>query len=344
MKKMVFIGPAGGGEIPSNGASVKNYYIIRFLKQRSEELMVCDTEEWRKSPLVLIKLFWTLLLNRKARYILSANNTSSYRMLKVLKLFRIKDIVYWVIGGSIANWIETGKVKKEPYKTVKLFIVEGHCMKRTLERCGFSNVEVVPNFKDFDNIPELQLRYNEEKIKFIFLSRIVQDKGCDLIFQAAKVLNEKGLQNKFCVDFYGPVAKEYESEFNDKVKSFPNIDYCGFIDLRNTENYSKLVEYDLMIFPTYWHGEGFPGIFIDAFIAGLPVLATNWSMNNEVIKDGINGWLIESKNANVLADKMEYVVLNQDILYTMKQDCQKESSKFHVNNVLNKTLLEKINT
>ena len=30
-----------------------------------------------------------------------------------------------------------------------------------------------------------------------------------------------------------------------------------------------------MLFPTYWHGEGFPGIVIDAFVAGLLVVATD---------------------------------------------------------------------
>ena len=33
--KIIFIGPAGGGDVPTNGASVKNYHLIRFFKEKA---------------------------------------------------------------------------------------------------------------------------------------------------------------------------------------------------------------------------------------------------------------------------------------------------------------------
>ena len=57
-----------------------------------------------------------------------------------------------------------------------------------------------------------------------------------------------------------------------------------------------------MLFPTYYHGEGFPGNFVDAFNTGLPVIATDWLYNKDLIKDGENGLLIPIKNPEALCD------------------------------------------
>lgn len=340
MKKTIFIGPAGRSGVPKDGAAVKNYYITKFLSKRQGKLIVCDTEGWKKNPVILLKIVFVLLFNPNAFYIVSANNTSSYWLIKIMSFFRIKDLVYWVIGGSIADWIESGKVKKESYRSVRLFIVEGERMRNTLERCGFSNAIVVPNFKVIDKLPKLDRHDDSRIIKFVFLSRILPDKGCDLIFEACSYLNNKGYENVYKVDFYGPIADEYKDVFFEKVNIHNNVNYCGFIDLRDTSNYGQLADYDVMLFPTFWHGEGFPGIFIDAFISGLPVLATDWSMNGEVIKNEKNGWLIESKNSEALTDKMEMIINGKYDLNVMREECQGESAKYNMETVLSQRLLD----
>lgn len=45
---IIFIGPMGGGGIPTNGASVKNYYIVKKLRECAVDLILVDTERWKK--------------------------------------------------------------------------------------------------------------------------------------------------------------------------------------------------------------------------------------------------------------------------------------------------------
>lgn len=56
--KIIFIGPMGGGGIPTNGASVKNYYIVKKLREYVANLKVVDTERWKENPLVLLRLLY----------------------------------------------------------------------------------------------------------------------------------------------------------------------------------------------------------------------------------------------------------------------------------------------
>lgn len=338
-KKIIFVGPYGGGKIPTNGASIKNYYILNKLKEFSQKVISIDTELWKSNPLILLRLLLTIILNPNATFIISLNNLSAYRLLGIFRVLPSKrSIYYWVIGGSIADWIREGKVNKKNYEVVNKFLVEGDSMVDTLKECGFDNAICVPNFKKISYIPKK--KSGTDVVEFIFLSRITPPKGCDLILSVTKQLNEK-YKNRFIVDFYGEIAPDYQT-FRDKVVSLPNVSYKGFIDLRDTKNYDIISQYDAMLFPTFWHGEGFPGIMIDAFIAGLPVIATDWHLNKDIVNSGKNGFLINPNDPGELYEAMEYCILNSETIRKMSTICQKYAMKYDVDNVVNHKLFNEI--
>lgn len=336
MNKTIFIGPCGGRGTPTNGASAKNYQIVNYLKHRGIDVTVIDTERWKRNPKVLFQLIFCLLVYR-GRYIVSANNTSSYRLLSILTKLPLKEFVaYWVIGGSIADWIKEKRVSAKPFLKVDLIMCEGERMKQAFSECGIENVKVVPNFKVIDFIPEKSL-LKKENVRFVFLSRIIKDKGVEIIIDAVKELNKR--TSGFTVDFYGPFEDSYKEVFEKAINGVDNISYKGFLNLNDTKNYNVLAEYDVMLFPTYWHGEGFPGIFIDAFIAGLPVIATDWSMNGELIKNGENGWLIPPHNPEALASLMKKILDNTASLKTKAKKCQEIARLYDINHVIDDKLL-----
>ena len=112
--------------------------------------------------------------------------------------------------------------------------------------------------------------------------------------------------------------------------------------LDNSAGYDTLASYDVMLFPTYWHGEGFPGIIIDAFIAGLPVIATDWNLNSSLIQNGYNGMIIPVHNVDALVDSMRTIISETVDIATMSRNAQNDALKYEVNNVINKDLLERI--
>lgn len=337
--KIVFIGPMGGGVVPTNGASIKNYYILKRLKDLGYNIISVDTEKWRTNPFVLLKLLIVVVLHPLSIYTISANSISTYRLLMLLNhISPQRDIIYWVIGGSIANWIKTGKVKKKVYRIVRLFIVEGDSMKRILGECGFDNVITLPNFKKIDYIPIKPNRGNV--LKFVFLSRIIEQKGCKYIIKATEILNIK-YKERFVVDFYGSIGDEYVTFLKD-ISFISNMSYKGFLDLRSFQNYDILSSYDVMLFPTFWEGEGFPGIMIDAFICGMPIIATDWNMNKDILQDGKTGFLVRPQNVEDLVAVMEKVITVPTILDGMITNCQKEAMNYHTNNVLNEGILHHI--
>ena len=310
-QKVIFIGPAGGGKVPQNGASAKNYHLMNYFHKKKINVVSADTENWRKNPLVLVKLVFFILFNPNAKYIIATNNMSSYRVLQIMSLFpRKRSIVYWIIGGSIAEWIKEGKVNAKPFRIVDVFLAEGKKMQETLSGVGFKNTIYVPNFKCIDYLPEKKAK-TDDKMHFVFLSRIIPEKGCNTIIEAV-------------------------------ISIINNISYKGFLDLRNQRNYDILAKYDAMLFPTYWHGEGFPGIIIDAFVSGLPVIATDWSLNADIIEDGKTGVILKENTIEALADAMDTMINNPKSVELMSKTCQNSAMNFDIKNVVSDKLLEKI--
>lgn len=336
--KVIFIGPAGGGNVPTNGASVKNYFIVKQLTACVGEIITVDTEKWRCNPLLLIKLLFIILFNPNGRYILSLNSMSAYRLLWFMSILPGKrQIFYWIIGGSAVRWIREGKVAQHVYDVVHLFLAEGKSMVDELKLLGFSNAVYVPNFKRINCLPN---KNNQGSIiRFVFISRITPQKGCDYILSAVEKLNEK-YEGLFEVDFYGEISSEYLT-FKDTVSRIPNAHYMGFVDLRN-DNYDSISSYDVMLFPTYWHGEGFPGVLIDAFVAGLPVIASDWHLNGEIITNGKTGFLIKVHDEQELYEKMEMCILNPDAIRELSKNCQAEALKYDSNTILTKEFFESI--
>jgi glycosyltransferase involved in cell wall biosynthesis len=339
--KTIFIGPLGGGCTPKNGASIKNYHIINSIKPLLKDLVIIDTEKWKKSPTVLLRLIGTVILNREARYILSTSFGSANTFIRALHRLCPKAIVvYWVIGGYVDKLILRGEISPESYKHLHQIIVEGASMKRNLNKCGLNNVVVMPNFKPIVEVPIVP-RTAPAPLKFVFLSRIIPDKGVELIIEAVSRLNQmEGVG--FEVSFYGPMDKEYEQRFMSLISPLSNVSYCGFLDLRQKENYRVLTQYDVMLFPTYWKTEGCPGVVIDAFMCGLAVVASDWNLNADYISNRQTGLIIPPKDSSALADAMLECIQNPALVQAMQENSKKEVQKYAISNVLSRENLSRL--
>ena len=270
-----------------------------------------------------------------------------YSTLKLFRALHLKrDVIHWVIGGKFGDNIQNGVFDADVFGYPKYTFVESHAMVKQLQERGIKGVSQLSNFKAIPYFPDLRKALNKRKQsskkRFVFLSRIMPEKGCDYILEAIKALNEKGLNDRFCVDFYGKMDEAYEESFTQTVNQLDNANYHGLLDLKTAAGYDSLSTYHAMLFPTYWKGEGFAGIFIDAFIAGLPMLVSDWAHNSEIIRDGELGILSPVHDVKALADTMERCILGEINLEEMAVEARQEASRYDATQVLNEEFLRSI--
>jgi glycosyltransferase involved in cell wall biosynthesis len=351
MKRVIFVGWVNQGRAPVDGETAKNQYIIAELKKYCK-VTVLDFYKKHKHPWVYLQALWALVSQRRATLVLSTSASNIYGMLRWLKKLSSvsilnsqlsilnSNIVHWVIGGTLGDKVKNGVFNADIIGYAKHTLVESPLMLRQLEECGVKGVMQVPNFKRIDYLPHVHTPNGT--LRFVFLSRIMPEKGCNEILMAANLLNEWRMQDKYVIDFFGKVADDYRTTFEEGLSKLPNVKYQGFLDMRQTEGYDRLAAYDMMLFPTCWRGEGFAGIFIDAFVSGLPMIITDWAHNSQFVKEGETGLFIPVHDAEALACRMKECIEGRHDIGRMKERCQAEAKKYDVRRIITEKLLKEI--
>lgn len=137
---------------------------------------------------------------------------------------------------------------------------------------------------------------DDGKVQFLFVGRLMRDKGIGELIEAAKVMSSKyeNLSFKvvgFCEKEYEPVLKELEAE--------RYVELCGQQD--NVHQYMK--EAHAIILPSYH--EGMANVLLEAAACGRPVLASKVPGCMETFDEGISGYGFEARDAKDLIRAIE---------------------------------------
>ena len=326
-------------KVAQNGESMKNHLFIDRFKEIYDKVYTFDAKGVKHKPWKILKLIWFCFWHRRMTIFVSASYSVGEPLVKIMRMMGCQNIYYWVVGGIFHNKIKKGELSKAFYQKLKCIVVQNSQMLESLKEQGFTNAYYVSNSKRINHLPDISLRKNE-KIRFVFLSRINPTKGCGEIIESVKQLNGMGYQDRFSVDFYGAIDLVYP-EFPDLIKGINNISYNGFLDLTHDEGYDSLSKYDMMLFPTYWVGEGFPGVIIDSYIAGVPVLASDWNLNTEYVSSQ-TGIIIPHHNQERLFAEMKNIIDGKYNIKEMARISQSQALKYDNRKVITPEVLKRM--
>ena len=148
--------------------------------------------------------------------------------------------------------------------------------------------------------PSLRKLYNEKdnQFKLLFCGRMLADKG---LFELIKSLEEVNLHEIKCrLRLQGFIDNKNISAISDaQISQWSRLEWVDWKGPTDAiEEVMSLV--DGVVLPSY--REGMPRTLLEACAMGLPVIATNVPGCNDIVKDGINGFLCEPKNSDSLRD------------------------------------------
>lgn len=320
------------------GETIKNEAIYNYLIDKGIKVNLLDFESLKdKKIILLLKILFSLLNPFTKKIIISKASYTTYKYLKISKYFNIfnKEIIYFVIGASLDKIICEKNWNINLYKKVSKIYVETTKLKTKLNNLGLENIQVVPNFKNF-KIRKIKTKEIKSPLKAVFFARIDLEKGIDMIFSMLEELNKDN--KKIQIDFCGPISKDYESIFYEKLKKDNASKYLGVLKGEAEKIYEVLEKYDFMVFPTRYMTEGIPGTIIDSFIAGLPVVYSEWENYEEILNDSL-GYSFELGNQKEFNKIIWDIVQNPKKLEKISKNCYKESEKYHIEKILEKILI-----
>ena len=219
------------------------------------------------------------------------------RKMMFFNLFYRRKLIHIVIGGYLPALLSHRNFYLKLENKFDAIFVQTENIKRDLESLGVKRISISSNPKRLNtrNIDEIKI-VKDKNIKVCVFSRINAEKGIE----------------------------ERLDYLLEKNKSF--LKYNGIIDYDKTVE--TLKDYFVMLFPTYYHGEGFPGNVIDAYNTGLPMIATDWLYNSDVVLDGKTGLLVPIKNPRALSDAILKLYYDRELHYNLSINSLEEAQEY----------------
>jgi len=332
VNRIAIIGHFGGKEIFLDGQTVKTKILYdELLKTGEFRIFKVDTYYRKKNPLKLLVLtLWALLTIKKIVVLVSGNGMKFYfPLLAFSAKVRGSLIFHDVIGGNLDKYVMDNPNFKKYLTSFRSNWVETYGMQKKLLKLGVDNCTVIPNFKRLPLVNEndLNAKTSENEIRFCTFSRVMKEKGIESAIETISKINAAGTKKMCFLDIYGAIDCEYEGRFNQILKQYGDcVSYCGCIPFNGCVDVLK--NYYCLLFPTYWRGEGFPGTIIDAMCSGLPVIASKWGFNEELITQRKNGLLFDVNKQSEFEDAVLWAISHEDEINEMRRQCVKTALNY----------------
>jgi glycosyltransferase involved in cell wall biosynthesis len=183
---------------------------------------------------------------------------------------------------------------------------------------------------------KLDLNISEDDFVFVFVGRLVKDKGINELVTAFEDLHKLNSYAKLLL------VGDYESDLDpllpevlNSIKENPAIIPVGFqYDVRPYFAIS-----DVLVFPSY--REGFPNVVMQAGAMGLPSIVSDINGCNEIIENNRNGFVIPVKDSKAVFEKMKLYLYDHSI-YTFHKSMARDKieSRYQQSLVWEAILLE----
>jgi glycosyltransferase involved in cell wall biosynthesis len=192
----------------------------------------------------------------------------------------------------------------ETLGTVSLVVVNSRFLANQLARLGVprKRMLVVRQGIDTDEFavppPRPQRR---DGLKVLYLGQISWHKGADLAIEAVAQLRATG--HRVHLDLHGPVSapSTYMAELQGRIERIPGdrtVRLGAPLDRRCLV--AALRDADVLVVPSRWY-ENSPNVILEAFAAGVPVVAAHHGGMAEMVRDGVDGLLFTPGDASALA-------------------------------------------
>ena len=160
---------------------------------------------------------------------------------------------------------------------------------------------------------EIKERSKKKELRILFLGNVMGRKGLHTLLEAVK-----GLKSKVIVDVVGSLTSE--PKYAKQMQEFINQnDLSSFVFLHGSLDKQPLIEKlknaNVLVVPSSY--EGFGIVYLEGMGFGLPAIGTTAGAAGEIIRDGVDGFLIQPGDAHLLRAKLQIMNERRDVLTQM---------------------------
>lgn len=186
--------------------------------------------------------------------------------------------------------------------------VRGTSSKRKLILCGYpaERIFISHNVFLFDDFKSLNVK---KEYDLIFIGNFYKEKRIDILINIVnKLINIKGLKINLVLIGEGCLEREIKDQVNT-LSLNQKVIIIPFTQKKELNTY--LNKSRILVLTS--EAEGLPMVVVEALSAGIPTVAFDVANISDIIKDGINGFLIPFGDTELYADKLELLLSNNEL-------------------------------
>jgi len=168
----------------------------------------------------------------------------------------------------------------------------------------------------------------------LLASRLIKEKGLLEYVEAARILKSKGVEVSFAL------AGQLDPGNRSSITEQQLQEWCaeGIVDyLGQIEQIEDVIDLaSIVALPSY--REGTPRILLEAAASGKPIVATDVPGCREVVKHGVNGFLVPARDAVALADAIEGLLKQPQLMAEFGRRGREIAKEFEESNVIEATV------
>lgn len=303
-----------------------------------------DSHDPTKFELLMTYIYmplWLIIMNYRERYsavLVNPGIIGNSILFLVGKIFRIKvigighgeEITVPLYGKGIKNAIRRF-IMNNFYKQASGFVVVCHFCRRLLIDLGVDSetIDVIPSCLNPDKINNKQNR-SSSGFNIISVGRLVERKGFHFLVEAIMRLKDDFPEINLEIVGDGPYRKNIEEKIKE-TKSESYIKVNGQISDKDLINLYQKSNLFVLAHTLLENGdtEGCPTVFSEAMGHGLPVIGGLGAGADTAIIQGKNGYIVDTKDIDLLKDAIKKILSDPDLAESMKQFGKKKLARDH---------------
>jgi glycosyltransferase involved in cell wall biosynthesis len=170
----------------------------------------------------------------------------------------------------------------------------------------------------------------------VLASRMVWEKGIGEFVEAARILLAQGVKARFVLVGASDIGNR-NAVSEQQLKQWNNE---GIIEWQGaSRNMSDVFSRAHIVTLPSAYGEGVPKVLLEAAASGLPIVTTDMPGCREIVKEGVNGFLVPKEDAEKLAEALKKLIDDPALCRVMGNNGRKMvAEEFSVDRVVNETL------
>ncbi len=188
---------------------------------------------------------------------------------------------------------------------------------------------LIPNGVDTARFSPIEREPNP-KVKILFIGRLIPRKGFQRVVRALPKLRQLATV-PFEIEVVGTGASRVELDsLAEELGVSDLIRYVGLVSYNELE---KAYQYaDMFVLTSL--SEGMPSVILEAMGCALPVIASDVGGNNEIVHEGVNGYLIKGDDIDLIANRLATLVNSRALRTEMGAKSREFAQQYDWKNIM----------